>query len=57
MGTQKLSPQGRRLRIIILTVPIMAATSGSQLSPVALALPAHTAHSCSSGLVQTARTW
>jgi len=27
MGTQKLSPQGRRLRIIILTVPIMAATS------------------------------
>ncbi|KAI9429056.1 hypothetical protein H4582DRAFT_2090224 [Lactarius indigo] len=27
MGTQKLSPQGQRLRIIILTVPIMAATS------------------------------
>ncbi|KAN0136912.1 hypothetical protein V8E53_005353 [Lactarius tabidus] len=27
MGTQKLSPQGQRLRVIILTVPIMAATS------------------------------
>lgn len=35
MGTQKLSPQGQRLRVIILTVPIMAATSGSQLSRVA----------------------
>ena len=35
MGTQKLSPQGQRLRIIILAVPIMAATSGSQLSRVA----------------------
>ncbi len=32
MGAQKLSPQGQRLRIVILTVPIMAATSGSQLS-------------------------
>lgn len=30
MGTQKLSPQGQRLRTIILTVPIMAATSGVQ---------------------------
>jgi hypothetical protein len=30
MGKQKLSPQGQRLRIIILTVPIMAATSGLQ---------------------------
>jgi len=27
MGTQRLSPQGQRLRVIILTVPIMAATS------------------------------
>ncbi|KAI0305114.1 hypothetical protein B0F90DRAFT_1815367 [Multifurca ochricompacta] len=27
MGTQKLSPQGQRLRTIILAVPIMAATS------------------------------
>ncbi|KAF8480100.1 hypothetical protein DFH94DRAFT_692448 [Russula ochroleuca] len=27
MGKQKLSPQGQRLRIIILTVPIIAATS------------------------------
>ncbi|KAH9993334.1 hypothetical protein BJV74DRAFT_884445 [Russula compacta] len=29
MGRQKLSPQGQRLRTIILTVPIMAATSAS----------------------------
>jgi len=29
MGRQKLSPQGQRLRTIILTVPIIAATSGS----------------------------
>jgi len=27
MGRQKLSPQGQRLRTIILAVPIMAATS------------------------------
>jgi len=27
MGKQKLSPQGQRLRTIILTVPIIAATS------------------------------
>ncbi|KAI0292871.1 hypothetical protein BC826DRAFT_1105277 [Russula brevipes] len=27
MGRQKLSPQGQRLRTIIVTVPIMAATS------------------------------
>jgi hypothetical protein len=30
MGKQKLSPQGQRLRTIILTVPIIAATSGLQ---------------------------
>jgi hypothetical protein len=33
MARQKLSPQGQRLRIIILTVPIMAATSGLQNLP------------------------
>jgi hypothetical protein len=30
MARQKLSPQGQRLRTIILTVPIIAATSGLQ---------------------------
>ena len=30
MGRQRLSPQGQRLRTIILAVPIMAATSGLQ---------------------------
>ena len=33
MARQKLSPQGQRLRTIILTVPIMAATSGLQNLP------------------------
>ena len=29
MARQKLSPQGQRLRTVILTVPIMVATSGA----------------------------
>jgi hypothetical protein len=39
MGRQKLSPQGQRLRTIILTVPIMAATSGLQPSIASREMP------------------
>ena len=42
MGKQKLSPQGQRLRTIILTVPIIAATSGLQSFLVPPLEAAHT---------------